>query len=57
MMLLADVGEVDEEIADFWTEAQTLSLEDRGERFQVDAKPRTRRRRRRRRPSKSGNRA
>ncbi|MDH3747519.1 MAG: polynucleotide adenylyltransferase PcnB [Gammaproteobacteria bacterium] len=58
MMLLSDVGKVDEEIADFWTEAQTLSVDDRAERFQIDAKPRARRRRRRRRrPSKSGSRA
>ena len=47
MMLLAETGAVDEELAEFWTEVQNLSGEERAKRFQVDMKPRSRRRRRR----------
>ncbi len=48
MMLLAEVGLFDRETADFWTEVQTLSAEQRAERFDVQARPRARRKRRRR---------
>jgi poly(A) polymerase len=48
MMLLAETGSVDQEIADFWTKVQTLSPEKRAERFQVQGKPKARKRRRRR---------
>lgn len=53
MLLRAEVGEIDADIARFWTEVQNLSADERAERFQVDGKPRARRRRRRRRPRRS----
>jgi len=56
MMLLADVGLVDAEIAKFWTDVQTQSAEQRVESFQIHASPagRSRRRRKRKRPASSG---
>ena len=52
MMLLAEVGQFDSELANFWTEVQNQSPDDRAETFQIHRKPRARRgsRRRRRRP-------
>ena len=57
MMLLSEIGDVDEEVASFWTSVQALSADDRAAQFEVDAKPRSRRRRRRGKRSKAGNRA
>jgi poly(A) polymerase len=55
MMLLAEVGQFDPEIARFWTDVQKQSPEDRAEAFQLDRKPRARRRsRRRKRRPKAG---
>ncbi len=48
MLLLAEVGEIDRKIAEFWTEVQKLGAEERAKRFDVDAPPRSRRKRRRR---------
>lgn len=48
MMLLAEIGRVDPDIAAFWTEVQSLSNDQRMQRFQVQAKARKRRRRRKR---------
>jgi poly(A) polymerase len=55
MMLLADVGQFDRELARFWTDVQERSPEEREEEFQVHRKPRARRRsRRRKRRPKAG---
>jgi poly(A) polymerase len=55
MMLLAEVGQFDRELARFWTDVQQQSPDDRADSFQIDRKPRARRRsRRRRRGSKAG---
>ncbi len=54
MVLLAEVGEVDPELASFWTEVQTQSPEEQAKSFQMQAGPggkRKPRRRRRRKPS------
>ena len=48
MMLLSEVGQVDKEIAEFWTNVQTQSAQERAQSFQLD-KPTGRKRRRRRR--------
>lgn len=57
MLLRAETGQVDEEIARFWTEAQTQSMEQRTESFQLNApqqkKRRPRGRRRRKKPQDS----
>ena len=54
MMLLADVGQADREVADFWTRVQTQSAAERARSFQVSAQARRRRPgRRRRRGTKS----
>lgn len=57
MLLRAETGQVDEEIARFWTEAQTQSTEQRTESFQLNApaqkKRRPRSRRRRKKPQDS----
>ncbi len=53
MLLLSEVGAVDEEIARFWTEVQNLPGDQRAARFNVQAKPKARRRRRRRGRKKS----
>ena len=56
MMLRAEAGEVGVEVADFWTEAQTLTVDERAERFQLSAHPeKGRRPRARRRRRKSQN--
>ena len=47
MMLLAEVGAVQQDVADFWTSVQQLSVDDRAREFQIESKPRSRRRRRR----------
>ena len=49
MNLLAEVGQVDPELARFWTDVQRQSHEQRAETFQINRKPRARRRSRRRR--------
>ncbi len=62
MMLRAEIGDVPQETAEFWTEVQTLSEEERGERFGVGtrggregtAAPRKRRRRRRKSRASTG---
>jgi poly(A) polymerase len=53
MMLLAEVGQFDRELARFWTDVQKQSPADRAETFQLSRKPRAgrRSRRRRRRPN------
>ncbi|MDX1516613.1 MAG: polynucleotide adenylyltransferase PcnB [Woeseiaceae bacterium] len=53
MLLQASVGAIDQAVADFWTEVQQLSGDERALKFQVDSKPRARRRRRRRRRSRA----
>ena len=54
MMLLASVGEFDDEAAQFWTRVQGESAEQRAASFQIAAaKQGRRRRRRRRKPSKA----
>ena len=58
MMLRAEVGEVERETADFWTEVQNQSGEQRTARFDAAGKPKSggrRRRPRRRRRSEAGN--
>jgi len=49
MMLRAEVGQFDSELARFWTEVQSQSQDDRSDAFQLERKPRARRRSRRRR--------
>jgi len=49
MMLLAEVGQFDGEVARFWTDVQSQSGDERAATFQVSRKPRARRRSRRRR--------
>ena len=54
MMLLASVGQFDEEMAKFWTRVQNESAEERAASFQIAAPGKSkRRRRRRRRPAKA----
>ena len=56
MMLLAEVGQFDPELARFWTDVQKQSPDDRAQTFQINRRPRTSRRgRRRRRRPKAGN--
>ena len=52
MMLLAEAGQFDPELARFWTDVQNQSPDQRAETFQIHRKPRAkgRSRRRRRRP-------
>ncbi len=55
MMLLAEVGQFDRELAKFWTEVQNQSPDERADTFQINRKPRARRRsRRRKRRPKAG---
>ena len=49
MMLLSEVGQVDKEIADFWTRVQDQSAEQRAQSFQIGEPTGKRRKRRRRR--------
>jgi poly(A) polymerase len=54
MLLLAEVGQVEAETAEFWTRVQSESADERARSFQVDSQPLgKRRRRRRRRPRKA----
>mgnify|MGYP003674932448 FL=1 len=53
MMLLCEVGAVDNEIGEFWTEVQTLPEAERAERFGVSAKPSAKKGRKRRRRKKA----
>jgi poly(A) polymerase len=52
MLLLAEVGQFDSQEAEFWTNVQTQSAEERAASFEISAQPKSgkRRRRRRRRP-------
>jgi poly(A) polymerase len=52
MLLLAEVGQFDSQKAEFWTNVQTQSAEERAASFEISAQPKSgkRRRRRRRRP-------
>ena len=52
MMLRSQVGEVDPELAEFWTEIQTMSASERTTKLQVLKKPPQHGRRRRRRRGK-----
>jgi len=54
MVLLTEVGQFDEQLMAFWTDAQCQSREDRAESFQIHGKPRGRRRNRRRGRRRSG---
>lgn len=49
MMLLSEAGQVDKSIADFWTDVQTQSADERAKSFQLGAAPTGKKRRRRRR--------
>jgi poly(A) polymerase len=51
MMLLSEVGQVDQQLAEFWTAVQKQSAEDRAKSFEMD-KPAGKKRRRRRRRRK-----
>lgn len=51
-VLRAEIGEVDEELANFWTEVQTKSADERGESFTAADDATTGRKKRRRRPRK-----
>jgi poly(A) polymerase len=57
LVLQAEVGQADEELAKFWTDVQTQSPEERAESFQMQSQSSTtrkpRRRRRRKRPQES----
>ncbi len=54
MMLLAEAGQFDPELARFWTDVQKQSPEKRAETFQIQHKARRKGRRRRRRRPKAG---
>jgi poly(A) polymerase len=49
MVLLSEVGQVDTELAEFWTAVQTQSAEERARSFQMEAPSGPKRKRRRRR--------
>jgi poly(A) polymerase len=49
MVLLSEVGQVDKEVADFWTQVQDQSAEQLAQSFQIGEPTKKRRRRRRRR--------
>ena len=56
MLLQSEVGQADPEVAKFWTDVQTQSVEERASSFQMDSTPgknRRPRRRRRRKPSQA----
>ncbi len=46
MMLRAEVGDIDRSVADFWTEVQTQSADERLKSFNITSKGRPRKRRR-----------
>ena len=49
MVLLSEVGQVDKSTADFWTDVQTQSADERAKSFQLSGAPTGKKRRRRRR--------
>ena len=49
MMLLAEVGQFDSQKAEFWTNVQSQSAQERAASFEISAEPKSNRRRRRRR--------
>jgi poly(A) polymerase len=49
MVLLSEVGQYDKDIAQFWTDVQTQSADERAQSFQVQSQPQQRRPKRRRR--------
>lgn len=54
MVLLSEVGQVDKELAEFWTDVQNQSAEERARSFQMEApsgQPRKRRRRKKKGPA------
>ena len=51
MILLSEVGKVDKELAEFWTNVQTQSAEELAKSFQMGA-PTGKKRKRRRRKNK-----
>ena len=53
MLLLSDVGKVDKQIAEFWTNVQKQSAEERATSFQMRA-PAAKKKRKRRRRRKKG---
>ena len=53
MVLLGDVGQIDAEVAKFWTEVQTQSATERAASFQMDSAPQKKRRPRSRRRRKN----
>ncbi|MEM7431375.1 MAG: polynucleotide adenylyltransferase PcnB [Pseudomonadota bacterium] len=53
MMLLSETGQADRELADFWTDVQTQSADQRAKSFQINGQPKKRRRRRRRKKKAS----
>tara|TARA_R110002049_G_scaffold78774_19_gene200596 strand:- start:1128 stop:2450 length:1323 start_codon:yes stop_codon:yes gene_type:complete len=53
MMLLCEVGAVENQIGEFWTEVQTLPEAERAKRFGVNAKPSAKKGRKRRRRKKA----
>ena len=57
MMLRAEVGQSDPELAVFWTDVQSLSDEARAERFKVQEQPRTNHGRKKRRTRRRRRRA
>jgi poly(A) polymerase len=48
LVLRAEVGDVDADLAQFWTGVQEKSGDERADSFQIKSKPRSQRRRRRR---------
>ena len=52
MLLLAEVGQVEADVARFWTEVQTQSTQERAASFQIGSQPGKKRRPRRRRRRK-----
>ncbi len=50
MELLAEVGQFDAAKAEFWTNVQTQSEEERAASFEISTQPQGKRRRRRRKP-------
>jgi poly(A) polymerase len=55
MMLRAEVGDFDQELADFWTQAQSQGAEQRLQSFDVSSKAEPHKRRRRPRRKRAGN--
>jgi len=53
MMLLSEVGKVDQQVADFWTDVQKQSADERAKSFQMGAPATSKRKRRRRRKKRT----